>query len=192
METALYVVLWGLSIIVALFVGGFAKSYMSKKGENAALKEDIAELTRTTKRIEAEISGDVWDRQKRWELKRDLLLELTKKTAAVSDALTGLHSVYMTEKANEEKGQSARMDKRIEAGKALSDATDAYDQASLLVSVVCEAETRKVLNVFSLMCRQIAARITSGEPQAFVNDMRDWLTKRETIMTVTRKELGID
>jgi hypothetical protein len=192
METVLYVVMWGLSIIVALFIGGFAKSYMSKKGENAALKEDIAELTRTTKRIEAEISGDVWDRQKRWELKRDLLLELTKKTAAVSDALTGLHSVYMTEKANEKKGQPPRMDRRIEVGAVWGKAADDYDQAALLVSVVCEAETRSVLNAFSLVCREIGSKIIGGEPEIFINNIKDWLTKRETVMTVTRKELGID
>ena len=192
MEIVLYVVLRALSIIVALFVGGFAKSYMSKKGENAALREDVAELTRTTKKIEAEISGDMWDRQKRWELKRDLLSDLTKKTAGLSDALTRLHAVYMTEKFNEQQGQPARLEQRMEVGQKWSDAADAFDQASLLASMVCGKETRNVLNVLSLLSRDTANKITGGEPESFTQGLKEWVPKREAIMVATRKELGID
>lgn len=45
-------VVWGLSVIAALFVGGFLKSYMSKKGENLATQEDVA-----MEKLNAEIDG---------------------------------------------------------------------------------------------------------------------------------------
>jgi hypothetical protein len=37
-------ILWPLSVLAALFVGGFLKSYFSKKGENLATHEDIQKL----------------------------------------------------------------------------------------------------------------------------------------------------
>jgi len=43
--------------------------------------------TRVTNEIEAKISDEVWDRQKRWELKRDVLFEVARKLAAVDEKL---------------------------------------------------------------------------------------------------------
>src|ERR1700688_645275 len=63
----------GLAIILAAFLGSFLPGYMKKKGENLATHEDIklltdqvAAVTTTAKEIEAKISSEVWDRQKRW------------------------------------------------------------------------------------------------------------------------------
>lgn len=67
-------------------MGAYLGSYLKKKGENLATREDIEGLveqvsavTKATKEIEAKISSDVWDRQKQWELKRDLLLDAVKR-----------------------------------------------------------------------------------------------------------------
>jgi hypothetical protein len=69
--------------------GAFLGFYLKKKGENLATHEDIDRLndqvrvvTTTTKEIEAKISGDLWDRQKQWELKRDALFEATRCIAS--------------------------------------------------------------------------------------------------------------
>jgi hypothetical protein len=66
---------WVLSVIAALFIGGFLRSYMSKKGENLATHEDInklidqvAAVTTTTKRIEANISTEMWQRERKSDL----------------------------------------------------------------------------------------------------------------------------
>ncbi len=48
---------------------GYFKAYGAKKGENRAMQEDIRKLTTATKEIEAKISNEMWDRQKRWELR---------------------------------------------------------------------------------------------------------------------------
>lgn len=67
-------------------MGAYLGSYLKKKGENLARREDIEGLveqvsavTKATKEIEAKISSNVWDRQKQWELKRDLLLDAVKR-----------------------------------------------------------------------------------------------------------------
>ncbi len=75
--------------------GAYLGSYLGKKGENLATHEDIDKLvdqvgalTKTSKEIEAKISSDMWDRQKRWELKRDVLFEARKQVALAQDKLS--------------------------------------------------------------------------------------------------------
>jgi len=70
---------WGLTTLGTAFVGSYLAGYLKKKGENLATHEDIdklvaqmAAVTSATKEIEAKISGDLWDRQMRWNQKRDI------------------------------------------------------------------------------------------------------------------------
>ncbi len=65
-----------LAVVVALFVGYF-RGYLTQKGQDLATHEDIEKLldqvravTTATKQIEASISNEDWDRQKRWELSK--------------------------------------------------------------------------------------------------------------------------
>jgi hypothetical protein len=70
-----------LTTLLGILVG-YLTGYAKKKGENRAIHEDLGKLTdqvaavtKTAKEIEAKISSDLWDRQKRWELKREVLRE---------------------------------------------------------------------------------------------------------------------
>ncbi len=58
-------------IVVALVVCGgyFLASYVREKGKNLATKEDIDKITTATEAIKAEISSDMWVKQRRRELK---------------------------------------------------------------------------------------------------------------------------
>jgi hypothetical protein len=97
--------LWSAVIpFVTAGAGAYLGSYLKKKGENLAIHEDLSKLveqmkavTQATKEIESKISSDVWDRQKAWELKRDILLGATKGIAEVEDALIGLDTVLQVE-----------------------------------------------------------------------------------------------
>jgi hypothetical protein len=82
--TAMYFILWALSIIAALFIGA-AKSYMGEKGKNLATKEDLQDVvdqvkvvTRTTEQIRTELSEATWSKQRHWDLKRDTALEIMR------------------------------------------------------------------------------------------------------------------
>lgn len=90
-------ILLGL-IIIGWLIKSYIPSYLNKKAENFATKEDFRELLEmekvTTKEIElirGKISTEVWVDQRRWDLKRELyskLLEvfheLRKTTANVA------------------------------------------------------------------------------------------------------------
>jgi hypothetical protein len=109
MQTTLIVALWALSVILALFIGGFLKSYMNKKGENLATHEDIDKLvdqmkavTEATKKIEAEISTGVWDKQKRWVMRREVLFAAAKRMSEVDDALLSLSIVMKEDRKKQE------------------------------------------------------------------------------------------
>jgi hypothetical protein len=73
-----------LWVFITIFagVGAYLGSYLKKKGENFATKEDFnglkgqtEELTRATKGIEARISHEFWNVQRRIALTRDLILD---------------------------------------------------------------------------------------------------------------------
>src|SRR5579863_4588638 len=92
---------WGLTTLIAAFVGSFLAGYLKKKGENLATHEDInklvtqvAAVTEATQSIEARISNEVWGRQRQWEMKRDALFEAVRAIGTMDDALITLNSTY--------------------------------------------------------------------------------------------------
>jgi hypothetical protein len=82
META---TLWILSVLGSLWIGSFASPYLKKRAENLATHEDLDRLTEqmritteTTKAIEARITGDLWSSQNRWELTKEIFIDLVR------------------------------------------------------------------------------------------------------------------
>ena len=64
----------------------------------------MSTVTEAMKKIEANISTGVWDKQKRWEMKREVLFETTKRVSEVDDAMlsyatAGLRLIRSTENA---------------------------------------------------------------------------------------------
>jgi hypothetical protein len=118
MEKYIYL---ALPTLLSAFVGSYLAGYLKKKGESLATHEDfeavLAELqesTRATKQIEAKISDEMWDRQKRWELRKEIFLEMLRAVGNADVALdhtagdligTGIHKpeqVTHTEQGIEE------------------------------------------------------------------------------------------
>jgi hypothetical protein len=99
------VIYWAIGTLLSAFVGSFLAAYLSEKGKNLATREDVDNLveqmsmvTKATKEIEARISGDLWDRQKRWELKREILFDAIRRLADLEEGLIALDSVVQVEK----------------------------------------------------------------------------------------------
>lgn len=76
--------------LVASAIGGVVGSYLRRKGENRAIREDIAKITKATEEIKAQISTELWVQQTRWNLKRDIYTRLLENLGEAADALDKL------------------------------------------------------------------------------------------------------
>jgi hypothetical protein len=158
---------------------------LKKKAEGLATKEDFkdlkeqtAELTRTTKKIEAEINQDLWDRQKRWELRRDVMFEAAKAAGAAKDALVAMHGIHMTDQQNAAQGKPIRSDKEGEAYAAFNKAADELHQAFMLVAIACGDDVRDKVGEFGVFTRDLAVEIANGKPEKFIEQADQFATRR--------------
>jgi hypothetical protein len=194
------VIAWLLVTLVGSFGGSYLGAYFKKKGENVATHEDIDKLvqqvqavTTATKEIEAKISSEVWDRQRRWELKRDVLMDATKKLGVCMDAFAGLTSAYHADREAILKGEPGRIDKRIERAEAWVAASSEFGTTTvLLVSLVCGEELKVVLEYFGKITRRVGIELTGGNPDALQESARELAATWGTITTLIRLELGVD
>jgi hypothetical protein len=99
--------------------GAYLGSYLKRKGENLATHEDIdklvdqvAAVTTTTKEIEAKISRDLWDRQKHWEAKRDILFDAAKRLHDVENKLSSLYTFWRMEINGEIQAKGSELERK--------------------------------------------------------------------------------
>ena len=199
MEQLINLIALGFAAIAGAFFGWFLKPYLGKKGQDPATHEDIDKVldevravTRATKEVEARLSGEIWDRQKRWELKRDVLFEAVRKSAAVHQALMKVHAVYQADKAATARGEPGRVDEHSKVGDVFLGATAELDDTYLLVSLVSGGEARKALGEFIPLARDIGMKLTDRQPDA-LQELRGEVSKKLAAVTAAvRKELEID
>ncbi len=150
--------------IVALLsaIGGYFGAYAKRKGENLATKEDFndlktqtADLTRVTEEIKDKISFDTWDRQKRWELKQEVLFEATRRITEVDDSLIRLDSTMKIgpQFDHNQTWQESKAKALERWGKAIS----ALDETRFFVTVVCGKETINAVDDYATLATQIPA-----------------------------------
>ena len=169
-----------------------------KKGENLATHEDIEKLvdqvkavTAATKEIEEKLSNQSWDRQKRWEMRREVLFEAARATAVAKDALTKLHGVYTTEKQAIAQGQSGRRERKSTAYAEINAASDKLDEAGTLVSITCGPEMIFAMNGFGRFVRSMAVAIAEGYPERFLEKKREMVEKITEVTKAIRSEIGL-
>ena len=188
----------GLKILIGVLIGYLA-GYAKKKGENLATHEDLEKVveqmsavTKATKAIEAKISSDVWDRQKRWELKRDVLFEATKRLADIEDALVSLDSVLQVER-KEQKESLAWAESKNERMMKWSRASTAFDESKLLIAMVCGKETKDAFEAYGLFALQVATKISPGNDlEIYLKSTPELFKKHSAVRAAVRKEMGLD
>ena len=178
-------------------------SYLKQKGENLATHEDIAKLvdqvkavTSATKQIEAAISNDVWDRQKRWEIKREILFEATRRTAAAQAALSALYSTFLAERQNRESNDSTWLEQKHTALSRWTTAQTQLEETRLLVEIGCGKETQQAFDNLTLVAGVIANGTLNVESIALEDlhhqSRSTLLSALDAIRAAIRKELEID
>jgi hypothetical protein len=195
LQTVLIGAVWGLSIIVALFVGGFLKSYMSKKGENLATHEDISKLveqveavTRATKEIEAKISDEVWNRQKLWEMKREIIFQTIKTMAHVDSQLESLNAVQQFEHSPDDPVWLQSLGER---SRHFLTIMSEFEEMALLVTTVCDAKSIWPLQEFQKLAMNSAREITNGDTPAYAASLKERIKATLSVRNEFRRELGI-
>jgi hypothetical protein len=186
---------WGLATLSALLIGYLA-GYLKKKAENRAIHEDIDKLveqmkavTQATKEIEAKISSDVWDRQKRWEMKREVLFSAVTRIAEMDDALLSFANVFVQEQEPE---NLALSEARTKSSRRWLDAWAKYDETKLLVAIVCEEEAKQAFDSLGSVACAISQNITKGEWGIYHKSQADFVRNIITVRAAIRKELRID
>lgn len=152
---------------VSAGAGAFIGSYLKKKGENLATKEDLADLviqveavTAATKEIEAKIDNQVWSGQRQWELKRDALLATVSALRHAHNAVQILYSAYDVDMAV--KGEQWK--ERIpEERKRSSEALDVFNEKRFEASLVCSKIVNLALDKPAALMRRCLIYFAQGD-----------------------------
>src|ERR1017187_7727108 len=146
------------SIVITAVIGGggaYLGSYLKKKGENWATHEDVdklvkqmAAVTQATKEIEAKISNDVWERQRKWDVKREAIFEAVRELASVEYGLAMVDSSFLVERM----GVAANLKSLKTTAEALeiwNAANLNFNKARNLALLVCGEDTNKAFEVMT-------------------------------------------
>jgi hypothetical protein len=180
--------------VVGSGVAAYAGAYFKKRGEDKAITDGFAEVlrqtretTEATKAIEAKITDKMWDRQKRWELRQDLLFEATREITKVRRSLLDLWQLQVETKRATVGGNSPLLLKRDELWANFNRVSDKFDELALVAEVICSQPVRDALNHFSEETHELGheEEIT---PARLAGLEEKWLVAIAAI----RKELEID
>lgn len=176
--------------------GAYFGSYLKKKGENLATHEDIDQVlqdlravTSTTKEIEAKISSDLWDRQKQWEIKRDLLLSAAKKLSELENQLLAIYVFW--KQLPDIKDENVRIplqDKRVTGWQ---DCIHSFEEIESMTYVTCSKETMYAFAELGDLLRKTAANIVRGDLETYRKGKDERLEKFGHARAAIRKELGL-
>jgi hypothetical protein len=191
-----------LSFLLGVVLTPYLRGYSAKKGENLATHEDIdklvhqvAAVTQTTKEIESKISGELWNKQKHWEMKRDVIFEMSKKISGVDDTLTSMYSKHNYYRTLAQSGEMvdahAKAETLLIATKNFGKAADAYDEALALMSIVYSLELHQALRDFIIFTRKLVPQVQQ-DPSVYVHSATEIAKRLFTIRELLRKELGVD
>ena len=185
-------ILWTAGTVIVTGVALGWGEYWKQLGKNVATKQDLAELTRIAKEIESQISSDVWDRQKRWELKRDVVFDATKKLVDVENALRWLGTSFTAatgEGTNSAVRHVEKMKKDLEEWKR---ADQAFDAMLGLILVVCRQDTAHVLMEYAQFLQSIASSIFKDDFGAYGKSEAMRTKKSFEVRWALRVELGME
>ena len=182
--------------------GAYFGAYLKKKGENLATHEDIDKVlvevratTQATKEIEAKISDEVWDRQKRWELKRNTSLEMIKRIAAMDDALTSYKSfVDLDNKRVPEGGEldAHWAEQKLNTTRAWNKAASDFDETRAIVDAICSPEVKKAADHLAIFTKLVAVQLSKLEIQQWPRYQMEAFERIKKAKAATRKEPGLN
>lgn len=179
-------------------MGAYFGAYFKKKGENFATHEDIEKLldqvravTQTTKEIEAKISSDLWDKQKQWELKREILFEAAKRLSGVEGALLALQTFWKGRGAAD-MNEASRISLEHQYVMGWLTSIKSFEEGETLVQITCShVATGKAFAELTDLLRETAAKITQGDIAFYDQTRLDRQRKFTMAKVAIRNELDL-
>ncbi len=207
MQLLLGAIIAVFSFLLGVVFRPYFTGYATKKGENLATHEDIDKLvdqvkavTEATKKIEVEISSGVWDKQKRWEMKREVFFEAARKISEIDDAMLS-NSVVLKEdrsKQKEWKERSPSMEEQLSWGQTKherlmrwSKASSEFDVSRAFVLIVCSKEASQAFSELGAYVNNLAAQMIQN-PDAYDSGRLELFKKILLAQKAIRKELEVD
>jgi hypothetical protein len=185
----------GVFSLIGAGGGAYLGAYLKKKGENLATHEDIGKLldqvsavTQTTKEIEAKISSDVWNEQKRWEMKREVLFEAAKRIVELDDGLVALDVLLRMDDPDGDQWA----EHRCKATVGWRDTTKRFDETRVLIGIVCSKETAWEFENLGVFVGKVGAKLANKDTEIYKQSGKDLATHLFRARFAIRKELGID
>jgi hypothetical protein len=198
MEPISFVAAVGMAAVTGIgsWIAAFYGAYWKKKGEQAATHEDLENVlmevrvvTKSTEEIKADISGGLWDRQKQWELKRDVLLDLTKKSGDLRDIFTKYHSISKTNSADKPLPDQ-RIQLQLDVGQTFLNVSGAFDTAAMHVGVVCEKDVYVSALMLTTLAKNIFEELQADESVPYHKLIEKFSQQYALLHNEIRKELG--
>jgi hypothetical protein len=192
-----------IGTVVALFVssclsagaGAFVGSYLKKKGENLATKEDLKNLveqmsavTKATKEIESKISGELWDRQKRWEVQKEAILESLKGLGAAEGLLGKMLYAFRTYPTTSDVDAA----KREEAQNEFLTAIQSFWRSKLTTEIVCGQRISDQLDLLDNLMGRIRDRGRQRQFGEAWTLMEEINTGNRNLRSIIREELRFE
>jgi hypothetical protein len=188
MNEGLSLIRLGLVGLVA-GLGAYFGSYLKTKGKNLATQEDIAKLTQTTKQIEAKISNEMWDRQKRWELKREVLEVAAKRVMTLETTLRNMAAASRTADTNKAQGSTVYQEMLNEANDKWFAAKADYEETKLFLDSICGAEMNGSFEKYGKLAQDTAYKLNNGDMDILKNNWLEIVSARNGVRDAIRKEL---
>jgi hypothetical protein len=195
LTTILILVLYGLMLAGGIYL----KSYFNKKGENLATKEDFrdlkaqtAELRQVTKEIEAKIDDQVWNRQRQWEMKRDIVVEFVKVMKEFEQATIALGIAIKSKVAAAAQDKPSRQETVNRNLATWSPLSIKFEQYIYLATLVSSKKTIGTLFAVSKIVRDISSDVLSEtNPNAYATRNVELLQQLNQLRDVLREDLGL-
>lgn len=127
--------------------------------------------SRRTKEIEAAISNEVWDRQRQWEMKKDALSDLLRAIADFEQALVETPNIAPAD-LNSHQATSPHSVKVNAIVAAWKTASNAFERASLVASLVSTKETQDAIIALNRSLRDASTNLLGGGERTHTPSMR--------------------
>jgi hypothetical protein len=177
-----------LALLVSQFIKPFIGSYANRKGENLATKEDIAQLTRIAEGIKADISDDVWGRQRRWELRRDAVLDAIRAHADLESALVKLNSCLSASEKNYTDKTDPEFDERIQD---FRNSWTSCRRAYLIANLAVGGQFSNALSAYSRLTRTVVNDVKLKKSFLTGAKNKDFVFALNGVILSAREALGI-